>query len=63
MLANKWALMHHVPFPRVDMSEHEKNGMQEVYVFQDTENPRAPLIMHFVLVNESFKRFKKPGTY
>uniref|UniRef100_A0A1I8HIV4 Phospholipase A2 n=1 Tax=Macrostomum lignano TaxID=282301 RepID=A0A1I8HIV4_9PLAT len=61
LLAYKWALIRNVPFPHITLDKYEKKGMQEVYIFRDKENPRVPIIMHFVLVNLSFREFKNPN--
>nr|CAB3264920.1 cytosolic phospholipase A2 [Phallusia mammillata] len=61
LLAEKWAHMHHLPFPKIDRSIFEENGMKECYVFKDESDDRAPTIIHFVLCNEQFKKFSAPG--
>jgi len=33
----------------------------EVYVFEDEENPEVPIVIHFPMINLSFKQFKAPG--
>ncbi|XP_034754738.1 cytosolic phospholipase A2 zeta-like isoform X2 [Etheostoma cragini] len=52
---------HDIPFPRVDFASLEKEPVKEVYIFEDMENPRAPIVVHFPLVNASFKHYKRPG--
>ncbi|KAG5278396.1 hypothetical protein AALO_G00098520 [Alosa alosa] len=34
---------------------------KEVYVFEDEENPKAPIVVHFPMVNLTFREFKAPG--
>ncbi|XP_020337275.1 cytosolic phospholipase A2 zeta [Oncorhynchus kisutch] len=52
---------HSIPFPRIDFSSLEGQPLKELYVFEDEENPKAPIVLHFPLVNISFKEFKAPG--
>ncbi|KAG5266418.1 hypothetical protein AALO_G00231830 [Alosa alosa] len=35
--------------------------MKEVYVFEDKNNPKAPIVVHFPMVNLTFRKFKAPG--
>ncbi|XP_047432421.1 cytosolic phospholipase A2 epsilon-like isoform X2 [Mugil cephalus] len=51
---------HNIPFPNVDFDSLEKDP-QEVYVFEDEGNPKAPIVIHFPLVNITYKDFKSPG--
>nr|XP_033807154.1 cytosolic phospholipase A2 delta [Geotrypetes seraphini] len=48
-------------FPKVVLSEEERKNPKECYVFVDDENPEAPVILHFPLVNDTFKKYKAPG--
>ncbi|XP_017332299.1 cytosolic phospholipase A2 zeta [Ictalurus punctatus] len=50
-----------LPFPNIDFSKYESESPREVYVFEDEENPDAPIVVHFPLVNISFKEHKAPG--
>ena len=52
--------MHHLDFPKVPVLPPEE-PLKEVYVIRDDENPRAPVIIHFLLVNSSFRKFSAPG--
>uniref|UniRef100_A0A673ID89 Phospholipase A2 n=1 Tax=Sinocyclocheilus rhinocerous TaxID=307959 RepID=A0A673ID89_9TELE len=48
-------------FPKIDYKKLESEPIREVYVFEDKENPDVPIVIHFPLVNVSFKQFKSPG--
>ncbi|XP_059374793.1 cytosolic phospholipase A2 zeta-like [Carassius carassius] len=50
-----------IPFPKIDFKKVESEPPKEVYVFEDKENPDVPIVLHFPLVNVSFKQFKSPG--
>ena len=47
--------MHKLEFPRVPIIDISKEGLKEVYVISDYDNPKSPVIIHFVLVNDSFR--------
>ncbi|EMP39599.1 Cytosolic phospholipase A2 beta [Chelonia mydas] len=50
-----------IPFPKIELSEEDKKNPKECYVFSEAENPRAPIVLHFPLVNNTFKDYKEPG--
>nr|XP_046258518.1 cytosolic phospholipase A2 beta [Scatophagus argus] len=52
---------HGIPFPNADFASLEKEPQKEVYIFEDKENPKAPIVVHFPLVNIAYKHFKSPG--
>ncbi|XP_069714145.1 cytosolic phospholipase A2 beta isoform X2 [Phaenicophaeus curvirostris] len=57
----KYCKIQKIPFPKVEISEEEEENPKECYVFSDAEDPRAPIVIHFPLVNDTFKEFKEPG--
>ncbi|KAK7901718.1 hypothetical protein WMY93_018487 [Mugilogobius chulae] len=52
---------HKIPFPSADYVALEKEPRREVYVIEDPQKPKAPIVLHFPLVNASFKEYKAPG--
>ncbi|KAL0169328.1 hypothetical protein M9458_033924, partial [Cirrhinus mrigala] len=50
-----------IAFPQIDYKKLESEPIREVYVFEDEKNPEAPIVIHFPLINISFKQFKSPG--
>ena len=52
---------HDIPFPNADFASLEKEPQKEFYIFEDKENPKAPIVVHFPLVNVTYKHFKHPG--
>ncbi|XP_053331007.1 cytosolic phospholipase A2 delta-like [Spea bombifrons] len=48
-------------FPKVSLSEEERKKQKECYVFVDDDNPTAPIVLHFPLVNDTFRKYKEPG--
>ncbi|XP_046692121.1 cytosolic phospholipase A2 isoform X2 [Silurus meridionalis] len=62
LLAEKWARMNKLPFPRIDPKVFDREGMKECYVFKPSKGDKnCPTIIHFVLVNLDFRNFKAPG--
>ncbi|CAK8673863.1 unnamed protein product [Clavelina lepadiformis] len=59
LLAEAWAKKHELPFPKIDPSVFEREGMKECYVFKNDDDERTPIIVHFVLCNMKFRWFKK----
>ncbi|KAJ7413473.1 cytosolic phospholipase A2 beta-like isoform X4 [Willisornis vidua] len=57
----KYCKIQKIPFPKVELSEEEMKNPKECYIFSDAEDPRAPIVIHFPLVNDTFKEFKEPG--
>ncbi|XP_027726018.1 cytosolic phospholipase A2 delta isoform X2 [Vombatus ursinus] len=50
-----------IPFPRVELSHEERLQPRECHVFSDPDCPEAPTVLHFPLVNLSFREHSAPG--
>uniref|UniRef100_A0A673K768 Phospholipase A2 n=1 Tax=Sinocyclocheilus rhinocerous TaxID=307959 RepID=A0A673K768_9TELE len=62
LLAEKWARMNKLPFPKIDPKVFDREGMKECYLFKPKQGEKnCPTIIHFVLVNIEFRTFKAPG--
>ena len=61
LLAAEWAKLNNVPFPPIDQTVVDREGLKECYVFENKDDPRCPIILHFVLVNIHFREFSQPG--
>lgn len=61
MLAMQWARLNNVPFPEIDPTVVDREGLKECYIFENPTDPRCPIVMHFVLVNITFRDEKTPG--
>lgn len=61
LLAEKWARLNRLPFPPIDTSVFEREGMKELYIFRHPSDPHCPVVFHFVLINDKFRYYKKPG--
>ena len=66
LLAEKWAKMNKLPFPKIDPYVFDREGLKECYVFKP-KNPDVekdcPTIIHFVLANINFRKYKAPGIH
>ncbi|XP_063429786.1 cytosolic phospholipase A2-like [Mytilus trossulus] len=58
--AEAWARKHDIKFPHINVEKYKGNKVQELYIFEDEKDPKCPIIMHFVLVNNEFRTFKSP---
>ncbi|XP_046840432.1 cytosolic phospholipase A2-like isoform X1 [Xenia sp. Carnegie-2017] len=60
--AEKWAKESGLLFPPIEGNTLlDKPEIQECYVFQDASNSKCPVILHFPIVNKTFREFSKPG--
>ncbi|XP_006883281.1 PREDICTED: cytosolic phospholipase A2 delta [Elephantulus edwardii] len=50
-----------LPFPRVNLSPQDLHQPRECHLFSDPDCPEAPVLLHFPLVNVSFKDYSDPG--
>ncbi|KAK3584072.1 hypothetical protein CHS0354_014971 [Potamilus streckersoni] len=61
LLAEKWARIHKVPFPPIDTTVFDREGMKELYIFENPNDPHCPVVLHFPLVNIEFRKYLQPG--
>ncbi|XP_053142490.1 cytosolic phospholipase A2 epsilon-like isoform X3 [Hemicordylus capensis] len=50
-----------IPFPKIIPSKEEENNVKECYLIGDKESPETPIVVHFALVNDTFREYKAPG--
>uniref|UniRef100_A0A8D0HU75 Phospholipase A2 n=1 Tax=Sphenodon punctatus TaxID=8508 RepID=A0A8D0HU75_SPHPU len=60
-MASQYCKVQGIPFPQVKLSKEERTSAKECYVFSDEENPDAPVVIHFPLVNDTYRQYKAPG--
>lgn len=61
-MAEKWARMNKLPFPKIDPKVFDREGLKECYVFKPKRgDENCPTVIHFVLANINFRNFKAPG--
>ncbi|XP_055989946.1 cytosolic phospholipase A2 zeta [Sorex fumeus] len=50
-----------IPFPRIQVRPEDLEEPQECYLFAEAEDPRSPIVLHFPLVNRTFRTHRSPG--
>nr|XP_045012930.1 cytosolic phospholipase A2 delta [Jaculus jaculus] len=50
-----------LPFPHVELSPEDQCQPKECHLFSDPACPEAPVLLHFPLVNASFRDYSAPG--
>ncbi|KAM8921251.1 cytosolic phospholipase A2 zeta [Pelodytes ibericus] len=50
-----------IPFPDIILSAEDQKQPKECYLFKDDDDPRCPIVLHFPMVNDTFRKFKAPG--
>lgn len=50
-----------IPFPSISPSPEEQSHPRECHAFCDPTQPEAPAVLHFPLVNDSFREHSAPG--
>ncbi|KAM4666833.1 cytosolic phospholipase A2 zeta isoform 2-T2 [Amazona ochrocephala] len=60
-LTRKYCEEREIPFPKIKWSEEDEKKPKECYMFVDDDNPKAPIVLHFPLVNDTFQKYKAPG--
>jgi len=64
LMAEKWAQKNNLKFPPINAKEqYQKDGLKEYYVFAHPTDPTCPVVVHFVLVNKTFKEQSYPGLF
>ncbi|KAM4013676.1 cytosolic phospholipase A2 zeta [Anomaloglossus baeobatrachus] len=52
-----------IAFPSISVTEADEKHPKECYMFMDDTNPKAPIVLHFPLVNDTFRAYKEPGVF
>uniref|UniRef100_A0A8C0Z988 Phospholipase A2 n=1 Tax=Cyanistes caeruleus TaxID=156563 RepID=A0A8C0Z988_CYACU len=60
-LTQKYCEEREIPFPKIKFSQEDEEKPKECYMFVDENNPKAPIVLHFPLVNDTFQKYKAPG--
>ena len=61
MHAKKFCADRGLAFPALEIEEMSLDSVQECYMFADSEDPLAPIILHFPLINQTFQQYKTVG--
>ncbi|XP_074091264.1 cytosolic phospholipase A2 beta-like isoform X1 [Macrotis lagotis] len=60
-LVGRYCQQQGIPFPPITPSPEDKALPQECHIFSDPESLAAPVVLHFPLVNDSFRNHSAPG--
>lgn len=50
-----------IPFPRIEVDPKDSEDPRECYLFAEEEDPCSPIVLHFPLVNRTFRTHLAPG--
>ncbi|XP_025032436.1 cytosolic phospholipase A2 epsilon-like [Python bivittatus] len=50
-----------IPYPKTVITEEDRKHLKECYTFDDAESPKAPILLYFPLVCDTFQKYKAPG--
>ncbi|XP_077178898.1 cytosolic phospholipase A2 beta-like [Paroedura picta] len=59
-MMSKYCEVQGIPFPKINLTEEDRKNPKECYVFSD-EDPKAPIVIYFPLINHTFRDYKAPG--
>ncbi|XP_007933479.1 cytosolic phospholipase A2 zeta [Orycteropus afer afer] len=60
-MTEKYCLDRGIPFPKIEVPLEDLEEPRECYLFTEAEDPRSPIVLHFPLVNHSFRTYLAPG--
>ncbi|XP_013013951.2 cytosolic phospholipase A2 zeta [Cavia porcellus] len=60
-MTEKYCLDRGIPFPRIVVGPEDLAEPRECYLFAEAEDPQAPIVLHFPLVNRTFRTHLAPG--
>ncbi|KAJ7344799.1 hypothetical protein JRQ81_000749 [Phrynocephalus forsythii] len=60
-LSVKYYAEQGIPFPKVELTEKDRQHLKECYVFDEAESPKAPILVYMPLVCDTFQKYKAPG--
>ncbi|XP_033001731.1 cytosolic phospholipase A2 epsilon-like [Lacerta agilis] len=60
-LATKYYEEQGIPFPKVVLTDEDRKHLKECYLFDKAESPKAPILLYFPLVCDTFQKYKAPG--
>ncbi|XP_065796421.1 cytosolic phospholipase A2 zeta [Muntiacus reevesi] len=60
-MTEKYCLDRGISFPRIEVSPEDMKEPHECYLFAKAEDPSSPIILHFPLVNRTFRTHLAPG--
>ncbi|XP_006831956.1 PREDICTED: cytosolic phospholipase A2 epsilon [Chrysochloris asiatica] len=56
----EYCTVQNIPFPKYEL-EDEENNLKECYLMENPQEPDAPTVIFFPLINDTFQNYKAPG--
>ncbi|XP_060031039.1 cytosolic phospholipase A2 epsilon [Erinaceus europaeus] len=56
----EYCITQKIPFPKYKL-EGEEDSLKECYLMENSQEPEAPIVMFFPLINDTFQKYKAPG--
>lgn len=53
--------VQNIPFPEYDMQEEGNSNLKECCLMENSQEPDAPVVLFFPLINDTFQKYKEPG--
>ncbi|XP_053449297.1 cytosolic phospholipase A2 zeta isoform X1 [Nycticebus coucang] len=60
-MTEKYCLDRGIPFPRIEVGPEDLEEPRECYLFAKPNDPCSPIVLHFPLVNRTFRTHLAPG--
>ncbi|XP_035300458.1 cytosolic phospholipase A2 zeta isoform X2 [Cricetulus griseus] len=60
-MTEKYCLDRGIPFPRIEVDPKDLEDPCECYLFTKADDPCSPIVLHFPLVNRTFRTHLAPG--
>ncbi|XP_020013622.2 cytosolic phospholipase A2 zeta [Castor canadensis] len=60
-MTEKYCLDRGIPFPRIELGPEDLKEPRECYLFTKADDPYSPIVLHFPLVNRTFRTQLAPG--
>ncbi|XP_062947543.1 cytosolic phospholipase A2 zeta [Cynocephalus volans] len=60
-MTEKYCLDRGIPFPRIEVGPEDLEEPHECYLFVKAKDPHSPIVLHFPLVNRTFRTHLAPG--
>ncbi|XP_032337328.1 cytosolic phospholipase A2 epsilon isoform X2 [Camelus ferus] len=56
----EYSTVQNIPFPKYELQE-EDDKLKECYLMENSQEPDAPTVVFFPLINDTFQKYKAPG--
>uniref|UniRef100_A0A8C9DH98 Phospholipase A2 n=1 Tax=Prolemur simus TaxID=1328070 RepID=A0A8C9DH98_PROSS len=56
----EYCTVQNIPFPKYELQDDDKS-LKECYLMENPQEPDAPIIIFFPLINDTFQKYKAPG--